>query len=123
MTEPQLLFLVCFVVQPSVCESCRFLNSRFSLSSHRLSFITHIFNSIHNKHNKNFLESISYQILAAHTLEACAIVMAECRSMLETLATACTLSVECVDTNYTEPTDWNTMLKAPDVEKWIAAVK
>ena len=49
--------------------------------------------------------------------------MAECRSMLETLATACALSVECVDTNYTEPTDWNTMLKSPDVEKWLAAVK
>ncbi len=43
--------------------------------------------------------------------------------MLEALATGCALSVECVDTNYTEPTDWNAMLKAPDVEKWLAAVK
>jgi hypothetical protein len=42
-------------------------------------------------------------------------------SMLEALATA--LSVEFVDTNFTEPTDWNSMLKAPDVEKWLAAVK
>jgi hypothetical protein len=55
--------------------------------------------------------------------EAYAVAMAECRSMLEALATACALSVECVDTNYTEPTDWNAMLKAPDVEKWLAAVK
>ncbi len=36
-------FLVCFVVQPSVCESCRFLT--FSLSSYRPSFISLIFNS------------------------------------------------------------------------------
>ena len=49
--------------------------------------------------------------------------MTECRSMLETLATACALSVECVDTNYTESTDWNAMLKAPDVEKWLPTVK
>jgi hypothetical protein len=55
--------------------------------------------------------------------EAYTVAMAECRSMLEVLATACALSVECVDTNYTEPTDWNAMLKAPDVEKWLAAVK
>ena len=32
-------------------------------------------------------------------------------------------SVEVVDTNFTEPTDWNAILKAPDVEKWLAAVK
>ena len=39
------------------------------------------------------------------------------------LATACALSVEVADTDFTEPTDWNAMLKAPDVEKWLAAVK
>jgi hypothetical protein len=33
------------------------------------------------------------------------------------------LSVELVDTNFTEPTDWNAMLKAPDVEKWLDTVK
>jgi hypothetical protein len=43
--------------------------------------------------------------------------------MLEALATVCALSIKCVDTNYTAPTDWNTMLKAPDVEKWLATVK
>jgi hypothetical protein len=45
------------------------------------------------------------------------VAMVECRSMLKVFATACVLSVECVDTNYTEPTDWNAMLKAPDVAK------
>ena len=43
--------------------------------------------------------------------------------MLETLATACALSVEVVDTDFTEPKDWNAMLKARDVEKWLVAVK
>ena len=46
--------------------------------------------------------------------EASAVAMVECRSMLEALATACALSVEVVDTNFTEPTDWNAMLKAPE---------
>ena len=55
--------------------------------------------------------------------EAYGVAMAECRSMLEALATACALSIELVDTAFTEPTDWNAMLKAPDVEKWLAAVK
>ena len=55
--------------------------------------------------------------------EAYAVSMAECRSMLEALATACALSDEFVDTNFTEPTDWNAMLKAPDVEKWLDVVK
>jgi hypothetical protein len=41
----------------------------------------------------------------------------------EALATACALSAEVVDTNFTEPTDWNAMLKASDVEKWLAVVK
>jgi hypothetical protein len=39
--------------------------------------------------------------------------MTECRSILEALATACDLSVEVVDTNFTEPKDWNAMSKAP----------
>ncbi len=55
--------------------------------------------------------------------EAYVLVMVECRSMLEVFTTVCVLSVECVDTNYTEPTDWNAMLKTPDVEKWLAVVK
>ena len=55
--------------------------------------------------------------------EAYGVAMAECRSMLEALATACALSIELVDTAFTEPTDWNAMLKAPDVEKWLATVK
>ncbi len=55
--------------------------------------------------------------------EAYGVVMTECRSMLETLTTACPLSVQVVDTDFTEPTDWNTMLKDPDVEKWLVAVK
>ena len=42
---------------------------------------------------------------------AYAVAMAECRSMLEALATACALSVEFVDTNFTEPTDWNAISK------------
>ena len=57
------------------------------------------------------------------TEEVYVVDMSECRSMLETLTTVCPLSVEFVDTNFTEPTDWNTMLKAPDVEKWLPAVK
>ena len=55
--------------------------------------------------------------------EACAVATSECRSVLETLATACALSLECVDTNYTEPTDWNVMLKTPDIERWLPVVK
>ena len=55
--------------------------------------------------------------------EAYGVAMTECRFMLEALATACALSIELVDTAFTEPTDWNAMLKAPDVEKWLAAVK
>ena len=43
--------------------------------------------------------------------------------MLESLTTVCVRSAEVVDTNFTEPTDWNAMLKASDVEKWLAAVK
>jgi hypothetical protein len=37
--------------------------------------------------------------------EASAVAMAEFRSMLEALATACACLVEVVDTNFTEPTD------------------
>ena len=44
------------------------------------------------------------------------VVMTECRSMLETSATACALSVEVVDTNFTEPTDWNATSKALNVK-------
>ncbi len=39
------------------------------------------------------------------TEEAYGVAMTECRSMLEALATACTLSIELVDTAFTEPTD------------------
>ena len=42
--------------------------------------------------------------------------MTECRFMLVSLSTGCTLSVEVVDTNFTEPTDWNTTSKAPNVK-------
>jgi hypothetical protein len=43
--------------------------------------------------------------------------------MFEALATACPLSLPFVDTNFTEPTEWNSMVKAPHVEKWLAAAK
>ena len=35
----------------------------------------------------------------------------------------CAVSAEVVDAYFTEPTDWNPMLKAADVEQWLAAVK
>jgi hypothetical protein len=56
--------------------------------------------------------------------------LTECRSMIETLATACDLgpvdlfSLEILsETDFTEPIDWKSMLKAPDLEQWMAAVK
>ena len=54
--------------------------------------------------------------------EAYAVDMVECRYMLKALATACALSAEVVDTNFTEPTDWNAMLKASDVKSgWLSS--
>ena len=63
-------------------------------------------------------------------LDAEANALAECRSMLEALATACALGpvdlfrLEMLsEADFTEPIDWKSMLKAPDLEQWMAAVK
>ena len=59
--------LVCFVVQPSACESCRFLNSSFqSLITPTHSYVLHIVLafSIYNKQNPVHVRHVDSSTLA-----------------------------------------------------------
>jgi hypothetical protein len=56
--------------------------------------------------------------------------LTECRSMLETLATACALGPVDLfrmkmlsETDFTEPIDWKSTIKTPNLEQWMPTVK